>query len=112
MMPNNNEWTEARFRSFIMSALRKASMKWPPKYRTRKEAKRQKGYYLCAGYKRRSHKVKPPVYVDHIEPVIDPAVGFYNWDSVIERLFVEDEGLQVLCKSCHDAKTADERKKK
>jgi hypothetical protein len=47
--------------------------------------------------------------VDHIDPVIDPAVGFVSWDTVIERLFCEVEGFQVLCWACHHAKTNEER---
>lgn len=49
------------------------------------------------------------VKVDHIDPVIDPTEGFTTWDEVIRRMFVEKDGLQVLCKKCHDEKTQDER---
>lgn len=81
--------------------------------------------YKCAGYKRRAHKVKaslPPqpgkklrvknVFVDHIIPVVDPVTGFLSWDEVVERMFCEKDGLQVLCKACHDKKTQDERDQK
>ena len=47
--------------------------------------------------------------VDHIRPVIDPGDGFMGWDEVIERMFCEISGFQILCHSCHAAKTKDER---
>jgi hypothetical protein len=32
--------------------------------------------------------------------------------SFVSTLFCESDNLQVLCKQCHKAKTAEERKKK
>jgi 5-methylcytosine-specific restriction endonuclease McrA len=53
--------------------------------------------------------------VDHIDPVV-PVVGFdknlflnINWTEYIERMFVEVDGYQVLCKECHDLKTKSEK---
>ena len=108
---NGGQWTEARFHSFIKGALRQASNRWPPKYEVKKAARMERGIYRCAGYKRRSHKVrhKDGVHVDHIDPIIPPE-GFTSWDDVIARMFVEKDRLQVLCKACHNKKTADERK--
>ena len=48
------------------------------------------------------------IVVDHINPIIDPAVGFISWDSFIEGLFCEAENLQALCKDCHKIKTKEE----
>jgi len=45
------------------------------------------------------------VAVDHIDPIVDPAVGFASFDEWIDRCFVEVEGYQVLCKPCHTLKT-------
>lgn len=119
---NGGQWTAARFNSFIKSALRNASMRWPPKYAVKKKARVERGVYMCAGYKKRKHKVPaslpPPrgkkrrvdnALVDHIVPVIDPVKGFTSWDEVIARMFCEEDGLQLLCRDCHDRKTADER---
>ena len=47
--------------------------------------------------------------VDHIDPVVDPKVGFVDWTTYIERMFVEEDGLQILCKECHDKKTRFEK---
>lgn len=55
---------------------------------------------------------KPNVFVDHIEPVVNPETGFVSWDEYIERLFVEEDGLQVLCKECHDKKTKEEKERR
>ena len=80
----------------------------------------ERGVYKCVGYKRRWHHVPVSikvggkrvrnVAVDHIKPVICPVSGFTSWDDMIERMFVEGSGFQILCKSCHDKKTGDERK--
>lgn len=120
---NSGEWTEARFRSFITSALRAASRRWPPKYKALKEAfvgkkvnaktGKMAMHYKCAACKK--HFVAVDVQVDHIDPVVDPKKGFISWDVFIERMFVEIEKLQVLCKPCHKIKTDEEktqRKKK
>jgi hypothetical protein len=51
------------------------------------------------------------IFVDHISPIIS-GDNRNNWNDIINRMFVEEEGLQVLCKDCHDAKTKDEREKR
>lgn len=66
---------------------------------------------MCAGYETEPHIcTAKEAHVDHIDPVIDPDVGFVSWDVVIERLFVEADKLQVLCDVCHKLKTANERR--
>lgn len=120
---NGGEWTDARFRSFVTSALRAASRRWPPKFKALKEAfvgrktNKKTGklamHYKCATCKK--HFVAADVQVDHVLPVVDPKVGFIGWDSFIDRIFCEIENLQVLCKPCHKVKTEEEkaeRKKK
>lgn len=49
------------------------------------------------------------VQVDHIEPIIDPEIGFVDWNTVVERMFCEKHNLQVLCKGCHASKTQQEK---
>ena len=119
---NGGAWTQARFNSFIKSLLRAGTFKWPPKNKVKQKARTERGIYLCAGYKRKSHKVPaslPPkkgnkkrinnAVVDHIEPVIDPSIGWVSWDDVINRMFCEEDGLQVLCHTCHSRKTMEEK---
>lgn len=54
-------------------------------------------------------KTENNIFVDHIDPVIDPAKGFEGWDKLIERMFCEREGFQLACGPCHTTKTAEER---
>lgn len=49
------------------------------------------------------------VQVDHVKPVVEPRVGFVDWNTFIERLYVEAKKLQVLCKACHKKKSNKER---
>jgi len=116
---NSQRWTEAQYRSFIRSALRKAWVRWGPNNDLKKKARVEKGKYRCEGYQRRAHTVpvslkvdgkrKNNVFTDHIIPVVDPATGFTTWDDFIQGLFCEEDNLQILCKACHDLKTEDER---
>ena len=116
---NNGRWTEARHKSFITSALRGAHGKWGVKSDVKKSARVSTGKYLCAccgvigpatlppdkGQSRRKNNAA----VDHINPVVDPAVGFVDWNTYINRMFLEEKGYQVLCHACHGIKTRDER---
>jgi 5-methylcytosine-specific restriction endonuclease McrA len=114
---NGGEWTDARFRSFVTSALRAASRRWPVKYKALKAAfaGRQVNaktgklamHYKCAKCKKLF--VAADVQVDHVQPVVDPKKGFVGWDVYIDRMFCEIENLQVLCKPCHKIKTDQEK---
>lgn len=114
---NGGEWTESRFHSFVKSGLRSLSQKWPPKYRVLSKAYtgteinpasgRLAKRYRCASCK--STFVAKDVEVNHIEPVV-PTTGFDSWDNIIERLFCEESGLEVLCRPCHKIRTQEENK--
>jgi 5-methylcytosine-specific restriction endonuclease McrA len=113
---NGGLWTEARFRSFIRSQLRAATMRWGPIAECLKDARVGRGEYLCAGCKeivpatiKVGGRRTKNVHVDHIEPIIDPDVGFVSYDQLIERMFCEKPNLQVLCTACHDVKTDSEK---
>ena len=117
---NSGQWTEARFRSFITSALRTATQRWPPKFEALKEAfidrkiNKKTGklaqHFSCASCK--GEFVSKDVQVDHKKPVVDPKKGFQGWEVYIDRLFCEKENLQVLCKPCHSVKTAKEKEQR
>ena len=47
---------------------------------------------------------------DHIEPIVDPNVGFTTFDEWIKRGFPEKESFQALCHACHQVKCKVETK--
>jgi len=47
--------------------------------------------------------------VDHKEPVIDPQIGFVDWNTYIDRMYCPKENLRLLCLPCHQAKSNQER---
>ncbi len=110
------QWTEARYVSFIKSALRGA--RWAPRYECIKRAKVGYGLYKCDLCGTVGPPTLPPeegkksriknIAADHIDPVVDPNVGFVDWNTFIERLFVELPGWQALCHKCHSIKTREE----
>ena len=111
-------WTEAKYTSFIKNLLRSGTRKWAPIHNCMKKAKVGRGVYHCAGCQKDvpvttkcpdKGKRTKNVFVDHIKPIVDPSVGFVSWDSFVENTFCEEDNLQVLCKACHDSKSAEER---
>lgn len=116
---NNGQWTEARFNSFIKGHLRSASQRWGPRNSVKGKARTRRGFYRCNECKEEVPATLPPkpgnkrrinnAVVDHIHPIIDPSVGFTTWDDVVERMFVEEDGLQLLCHDCHTKKTQEEK---
>lgn len=90
-------------KSWLVQHLRRISRQWPPKNWAKANARIERGKYLCA----HCEGIFGPndISLDHIEPVVDPETGFIDWNTYIERLFVQSEGYQVLCNGCHDIKT-------
>lgn len=77
-----------------------------------KRARMARGIYLCA--KCGEMASRKDIEIDHVEAV-GPTPGSKlgkaaTWDLFVERLFVPAEGLQVLCRPCHDGKTNKARK--
>jgi hypothetical protein len=113
----NGVWTEGRFRAFITSTLRGGMRRYPPKWEVLKESSVGKKVNKASGRQALHHKCfkckldfpAKEVQVDHKEPVVDPMMGFVNWDTFIERLFCDKKNLQVLCKACHKVKTQKEK---
>lgn len=110
-------WTQAKFNSFIKNNLRSATRKWAPIQKCKKRAHVSRGLYECEGcgkqvpptiYDEDKRKRMKNLFVDHIVPIIDPAVGFTTWDECIERMFCDSENLQLLCKDCHTIKSREE----
>lgn len=120
---NGGQWTEARMRAFAMSALRRAQ--WPAKYQSIAQAYIGDGINPKTGKPCKLHKCptcekvhpKGEMAADHIEPVIPLTRNWnnlhgsflgYDWNEVMRRLWVEQSGYQVLCRSCHAKKTKEE----
>ena len=109
---NSGQWTESRYRSFIVSTIRKSSARWGPKNEAKKDARHfeklpnPKGRLVFHSCCAMCNAIIPETTssVDHIEPVIDPKKGFVSWDEYITRMYCEREGFQVLCSSCHSIK--------
>jgi hypothetical protein len=118
---NNGTWTEARFRSFIVSALRSATGRWGPKQLCIKNARVERGKYKCEGCGNIGPATLPPkkgnkrriknIVADHIDPIV-PVTGFISYDSWIERCFVEVDKFQALCHECHTKKSNEEREQR
>lgn len=111
----DSTWSEARYFSFIRSALRKAFSKYPVKYKVKAEAsrpykgpdKRRKKEYQCNVCKK--WFADKEVAIDHIEP----CGSLKNYDDLpkfVSTLFCESDNLQVICTACHSQKTQEERK--
>lgn len=109
-------WTTSRYFGFIRSALRRAWTRYPVRFQVLDDAKRPytgpdkrtKFVYECAGCKK--HFKSTEVNVDHIKPA-GTLTKYSDLPSFVKTLFCESNNLQVLCKTCHDTKTKEERQK-
>ena len=107
--------TESAFWAMIRSALRDKSRWWKPIAECRMKArrkyvgpnKRQTYEYQCSHCKK--WFPMKDINVDHIIPV-GTLTCAEDLPGFVERLFVEESGLQVLCNYDHDIKTQNERK--
>ena len=114
-------WSDAKWRSWVVSLLRRGTMKFPPRNEALRAAKTEKKinektgriaqHYQCAGCLQEFPA--KGVVADHILPVVDTVRGFVDWNTYIERMFCPVENLQILCNngenSCHHKKTKQER---
>jgi 5-methylcytosine-specific restriction endonuclease McrA len=100
-------------RDWLCSKIRIEFAKMPgykPRDEIWKQARVGYGKYQCALCK----GIFGPkdVQRDHIEPVVDPATGFVDWNTWFARLDAPIEGWQVICKPCHYKKSAEENSKR
>jgi len=102
--------SEAEFVIFIKNALRGA--RWAPKYRAITKAFVSHGVNPATGHKCKLHLCpeceglfpQNGMASDHVVPVVGPE-GFVDWNTFIERLFVEVDGYRAVCKGCHKIKS-------
>ena len=113
---NAGTMTESAFWSFIRSTLRQKSRWWKPitqcKLKSRRPykgpLKRQKFEYQCNSCKQWFPEKK--INVDHIIGAGSLNCGA-DLPGFVERLFCEQDNLQVLCEVCHNEKTQLEKQK-
>lgn len=112
---NNGTLTESAFWSFIRSALRQKSRFWKPMTQCRNNSKRPykgtnkrlKWEYQCSKCKKWFPAKE--IDVDHIIPA-GSLKSAKDLPAFVEKLFIEVDGLQLLCKKkCHAEKTIKDR---
>jgi len=111
---NAGTMSESAFWSFIRSGLRQKSRWWKPITECKLSArrpytgplKRQKFEYQCNSCKKWYPEKK--INVDHIVPA-GTLTCANDLPAFVERLFCEQENLQVLCQDCHNEKTQKEK---
>lgn len=91
---------------YVIKALRRLFLYWPARRECRHLAERGKDLYLCA--KCNIIYIRKDTHVDHVIPVIDPQIGFVDWNTYVERLFCQTSNLVILCRECHGKKTREE----
>lgn len=116
-LTRNAGWlTEAEYFAKILSALRQTTRYWKPALTKLEERKRDsqssnkriKYEYQCEICQ--EWFVRAKIDIDHVVP----CGGINGYDKIVPWLLkahIEDkDGYQILCKSCHKIKTAEERK--
>jgi len=106
---NAGTMTSSAFFQWLRQILRRSSMYWKPIAQVRQEArvpyigtnKRRKYSYICS----ECHKEWPLTSI-HVHHKIEcgSLSSFEDLSEFARKLFVEKEGLVVLCNKCHDAK--------
>lgn len=109
---NGGAWTKGRWSSFVTSALRAASRRWPPKYECLKAARTEKKINVKTGRLAQHFRcaiceeefTSKDMQVDHIQPIGRDK----TWDEFIDGLFCEIDNLQAVCIGCHKIKSKKE----
>lgn len=109
-------WSNAKFKGWIISLLRRGTLRWPPRSEVLREARTQRKINEASGRLAQHYKcaicngefVLKSVQVNHKDAVIT-SEGFTTWDNYIERMFCSYDKLEVLCKNCHQETTQREK---
>lgn len=120
-----------KFKGKIIISLRKLSFQWKPRSNAKNKRKIAPNLFSCekcntlvyegtsennytnfvTAYSHKYNVIKGKIHMDHIVPVVNPAIGFTGFDDFIESLFCPEENFQALCGLCHKEKTKREGKK-
>jgi hypothetical protein len=96
---------DKKVKSHAISSLRRGSYRWPGRWEAEKRSHIGRGEYCCENPDCGLILKKKETSMDHVEPVVDPLVGYTGLDSYAERLYVEAHMWQRLCDSCHSTKS-------
>lgn len=94
--------------AFAKNALRQAFKRYYSKNECKKNARVERGKYQCAQCKDLFKENETEC--DHREPVVplDKPGKEQSMDEYVDRLFVEADMLDLLCKTCHKSKCSTE----
>jgi hypothetical protein len=106
----SGKWTESRYFGFLRSALRRASMRWPPIHDVlelnrrpyRGKRKNVRWEYACAHCG--EWRMRKEVHVHHKLPC-GTLRQFSDLPAFCENLFCEVDKLEVVCLLCHQNET-------
>ena len=91
-------------KAFVISVIRRATFKWPPRGEAIEKARISRGLYRCASCQ---GEFKNGEYqVDHKVPIVSVKDGWTNMDDFINRALPDVDGWQILCITCHNIKTS------
>lgn len=110
------KWVE---QAVVISAMRRAFRRFPAYKQCLDNAKTV--YYIQSKHGKDLRRVqfecaqchdkfpRTHIAIDHLSPVVDPTVGFVDYNVYASRLFCDLSNLQVLCNksktSCHKVKS-------
>lgn len=110
VMVARQAWRRAFSRSPVVVEMMKENRRKVPRYN--KDGSRHKidaNEHLCNVCHKWKRSVKgSKVVIDHIDPVVDPQVGFVNFDTYFKRMWCDKSNLQKICGECHRKKTNEE----
>lgn len=109
------KWVE---QAVVISAMRRAFRRFPAYKQCLDNAKTV--YYIQSKHGKDLRRVqfecaechgkfsRKLIDCDHTAPVVDPNVGFVDYDTYAARLFCSIDNLKILCKTCHKLKSKQE----
>jgi 5-methylcytosine-specific restriction endonuclease McrA len=99
-------------RAFARSALRRSVLDDTKISHSDPNRPRVKTWYRCECCNGKFAQYE--LEVDHVHPVVPVTKSLeeMSWDELIDRTWCDRIGLQVLCETCHDAKSAREREER
>ena len=102
-------------KNWLISALRRASLRYPPAIEARQRTKET--YFILSKKGKPMKRVKytcekcgkkdlksSEMELDHIKPLVTEN-GFKDWNEYLENFLIDASGFQYICIPCHSEKT-------